>query len=92
MIAAAEWPGRWLIDCVFGNPFRIPAFDPAWRTSTAAALAGSIYADAAFDRQPILADALEEAGCGDADVLSHCRSDGLHIRGCWVVDLALGKS
>jgi len=92
MIAAVEWPGRWLIDCVFGNPFQVPAFDPAWRTSTVVALADAIYADAASDRLPFLADALEDAGCTDADVLAHGRGDGPHVRGCWVVDLVLGRS
>ena len=39
----------------------------------------------------VLADALEEAGCTDADLLAHCRSGGGHLRGCWAVDLLLGK-
>ncbi len=60
-------------------------------SSTVAALAQTIYADRAFDRLPILADALEEAGCDNADILTHCRGDGPHVRGCWVVDLILGK-
>jgi hypothetical protein len=76
---------------VFGNPFRPVPADPAWLTSAVVALAGGIYADRAFDRMPILADALEDAGCEDTDVLSHCRSGGPHVRGCWVVDLLLGK-
>ncbi|QEL16013.1 hypothetical protein [Limnoglobus roseus] len=78
--------------CVFGNPFRPVAFSPAWRTSTAVGLAEGIYADRAFDRLLILADALQDAGCGDADILGHCRGTGPHVRGCWVVDLVLGKS
>jgi hypothetical protein len=45
----------------------------------------------AFDRLPILADALEEAGCDEPALLAHCRSDGPHVRGCWAVDLVLGK-
>jgi hypothetical protein len=65
-------------------------FDPAWLTSTALALARGIYDDRAFDRLPILADALEEAGCDDAEVLGHCRGPGPHVRGCWVVDMLLG--
>ena len=52
----------------------------------------SIYDDRAFDRLPILADALEDAGCADAAILSHCRGPGEHVRGCWVVDLLLGKA
>ncbi len=76
---------------IFGNPFRPVVADPAWLTPTVVAIATAIYADRAFDRMPILADALEEAGCTNADVLLHCRSDRPHVRGCWVVDLVLGK-
>jgi hypothetical protein len=54
-------------------------------------LATGIYSEKAFDRLPILADALEDAGCTDAAILSHCRGEGPHARGCWVVDLILGK-
>ena len=54
-------------------------------------LAQGIYEERAFDRLPILADALEDAGCDNADILSHCRGPGPHARGCWVVDLLLGK-
>ena len=54
-------------------------------------LAQSIYTDRAFERMPILADALEEAGCNDAAILGHCRGPGPHVRGCWVVDFLLGK-
>ncbi|MBX9584052.1 MAG: hypothetical protein K2X87_27445 [Gemmataceae bacterium] len=74
-----------------GNPFRPVAIDPDWLTSTVVALAAGIYADRAFDRPPVLADALEDAGCGHADILAHCRGDGPHARGCWVVDMILGK-
>ncbi len=80
------------IRCIIGNPFRPVVCDPSWRTSTVVGLAAAIYADRAFDRLPILADALEEAGCANADVLAHCRGPGPHARGCWVVDLILGKS
>jgi hypothetical protein len=76
---------------IFGNPFWPVTLDPAWLTPTAVALARTAYDDRAFDRLPILADALEEAGCTDAAILDHCRSPGPHIRGCWVVDLILGK-
>jgi hypothetical protein len=81
---------------LFGNPFRaVPAMDPAWRVwndGTLRKLAQAIYDEGDFDRMPMLADALEEAGCADADILSHCRSAGAHARGCWVVDLLLNKS
>ena len=54
-------------------------------------LAQAIYEERRFGDLPVLADALEEAGCTDADILSHCRGPGPHVRGCWVVDLLLGK-
>ncbi len=76
---------------VAGNPFRPVAADPAWFTPTVLAIGTAIYDDRAFDRLPILADALEEAGCTSADLLLHCRQPGDHVRGCWAVDLILGK-
>ena len=79
--------------CQFGNPFHPVAFDPALRTSDALALARGIYEKKAFDRMPILADALQDAGCDNADILDHCRdTSAQHVRGCWVVDLVLGKA
>lgn len=80
-----------LLRCVFGNPFRKPVFPKKWRTETVTSLAAGIYEERAFDRLPILADALEEAGCDRAEVLNHCRGEGMHFRGCWVVDVVLGK-
>jgi hypothetical protein len=80
-----------LIYDIFGNPFRPVAVDPTWLTSDALALATGIYQDRAFDRLPILADALQDAGCDNDDILNHCRQPGEHVRGCWVVDLVLGK-
>jgi hypothetical protein len=79
---------------LFGNPFNPVTLDPAWRTEAVVGLAAGIYADRAFDRLPALAAALEAAGCADADVLGHCRGPGPgpHARGCWVVDLLLGKT
>ncbi|AWM42432.1 hypothetical protein C1280_28660 [Gemmata obscuriglobus] len=76
---------------IFGNPFRPVVLNPAWRTSDALALARGIYDEGAFDRLPILADALQDAGCDSDDILNHCRGPGPHVRGCWVVDLVLGK-
>jgi hypothetical protein len=76
----------------FGNPFRPVAVDLSWLTSTVVQLAQGIYDDRAFDRLPILADALQDAGCDHAAVLDHCRDAGPHARGCWVVDMLLGKS
>jgi hypothetical protein len=80
-----------LLRDIYGNLYRHVATDPAWLTSTVTALAQAIYADRAFDRLPILADALEDAGCSDADILAHCRGGGEHVRGCWVVDLLTGR-
>ena len=78
--------------CVFGNPFRPAAFDPAWRSSDAMILARGIYDDRAFDRMPILADALQDAGCDSEELLNHLRApDAPHVRGCWALDLVLGK-
>ncbi|MCE9560440.1 MAG: hypothetical protein K8U57_00140 [Planctomycetes bacterium] len=81
-----------LLRCVVGNPFRHVGADITWLTTTVQQLAAGIYADRAFDRMPILADALQDAGCDNADILDHCRSEAPHVRGCWVVDLLLGKS
>lgn len=80
-----------LIPCVFGNLFRPVAADPRWFTSTVVTLARTVYEDRCFDRLPILADALEEAGCDEPDVPGHLRGEGPHVRGCWVVDLVLGR-
>ena len=76
---------------IVGNPFRFPSFDARWHTATVTTLANAVYTDRAFDRMPILADALEDAGCTSRDILDHCRQPGVHVRGCWVVDLVLGK-
>ena len=76
---------------IFGNPFRPVTFSPSWRTSTAVSLASQMYESRDFGAMPILADALQEAGCDSADILDHCRGPGPHVRGCWVVDLVLGK-
>jgi hypothetical protein len=79
---------------VFGNPFRPTRIEPSWLTwnhGTVVKLAQSIYHERSFDNLPVLADALEEAGCTDPDILNHCRQAGEHVRGCWVLDLVLGK-
>jgi hypothetical protein len=92
--AARRAGQRAMLPDVFGNPFRPVALAPAWlawNDGTVVKLAQAIYEDKAFDRLPILADALEEAGCQNQDILGHCRQPGPHVRGCWVVDLLLGK-
>jgi hypothetical protein len=76
---------------IFGNPFRPVTFDPSWRSEPAVALAHTAYDTRNFTLLPILADALEEAGCDHPDVLTHCRGDGPHVRGCWVLDGVLGR-
>jgi hypothetical protein len=79
------------LHCIFGNSFGPVAIDPRWRTADTVTLARGIYEDRAFERMPLLADALMDAGCADEQVIGHCRSEGPHVRGCWVVDLVLGK-
>jgi len=67
-------------------------FNAAWRTSTAVTLASQVYDSRDFGAMPILADALQDAGCDNDDILNHCRdAKQVHVRGCWVVDLVLGK-
>lgn len=80
---------------IIGNPFCPVTADPswlAWNGRTAEILAERIYEERRFGDLPILADALEEAGCTDEAILAHCRQPGDHVRGCWVVDLLLGKT
>jgi hypothetical protein len=89
--AEAKVQAALLRDIIGPLPFRPVAFDPAWRTRTAVAIAQVIYDERDFSLLPVLADALEEAGCENANVLAHCRQPGEHVRGCWVVDLVLGK-
>jgi hypothetical protein len=80
---------------VVGNPFRPVTLDPAWMTwhgGLLVSMAQGMYDSRDFSDMPVLADALEEAGCRDQNVLGHCRSGGEHVRGCWVVDAIIGKS
>jgi hypothetical protein len=83
-----------LLRDILGNPFRPVAVEPRWlnwNDGTVSQIAQAIYDERAFDRMPILADALEDAGCDNADILRHCREPGEHVRGCWVIDLLLRK-
>ena len=87
-----------LLRDLFGNPFRPVALDPSWRTPDVLTLARAAYEERSSPagtldpaRLAVLADALEEAGCRDPAPLDHLRDGGLHARGCWVVDLLLGK-
>ncbi len=85
-----------LLRDIVPNPFRrlsdIPRKVLAWNSGTVRHIADAIYEEAAFERVPILGDALEDACCDNADILNHCRQPGQHVRGCWVVDLVLGNS
>ena len=90
-VTARPGVARSLIRCVLGNPFRPAALAPGWATPDAVALARGMSEARDFAPMPILADALEEAGCDHPDILAHCRADGPHVPGCWVVDLLLGK-
>jgi hypothetical protein len=80
-----------LLRDIFGNPFRELKSDPVWFTSDVLALARGMYAGRDFSAMPILADALQDAGCDNEELLAHCREAREHVRGCWVVDLLLGK-
>jgi hypothetical protein len=76
---------------IFGNPYRPPNLQLSWLTPKVESLAQQIYEQRAYFRMPELADALEQAGCNDRLFLDHCRSMKVHVKGCWVVDLLLGK-
>jgi len=76
---------------IFGNPFRPVTIDPRWLTSTVVDLANAIYDESNFNRMPSLADALVDAGCENEEIIVHCLSREPHVKGCWVVDLLLGK-
>ncbi len=76
---------------IFGNPFHPIDFPKSWRTKTITSLAQAIYDNLTFEKMPLLADALEEAGCDNETVLDHCREGATHAKGCWVVDAILNK-
>jgi hypothetical protein len=80
-----------LLRDIFGNPFRAVSTDPTWLTPTVVSLATAIYDERAFDRLPIVADALDDGGCDCTDLLHHLRQPGDHVRGCWALDQVLGK-
>jgi hypothetical protein len=90
------------IRCILGNPFRLtPPVNPAWlawnggtvRTLAEAAYEERQLPEGSLDtaRLALLADGLEDAGCGEAELLGHLRGPGPHVRGCWALDLLLGK-
>jgi hypothetical protein len=84
---------------LLGNPFRPISLDPGWLTPTVTNLAAAAYVERELPSGHldagwlgVLADALEDAGCDNAELLGHLRGPGPHVRGCWVVDLLLGRS
>lgn len=88
-----------ILRCVYGNPFRPIKIARAFRTPTVIAIAKAAYDERLLpsgeldpDRLAVFADALEDSGCTDPQALEHCRGKGPHSRGCFVVDLLLGKS
>ncbi len=96
----AEWSEHEcsIIRDIFGNPFRPVTIDPAWLTGTVQHLALSACNERELPsghleghRLAVLADALEEAGCQDAELLGHLRSEQVHVRGCWALDLLLSR-
>jgi hypothetical protein len=103
----AEWEAFWEVKCkpipaedevrvawledLFGDQPAAVSFSDSWRSEAATGLAHAAYDARNFSLLPVLADALEEAGCDNLDLLHHCRGEGPHVRGCWVVDLVLGK-
>lgn len=80
-----------LLRCIFGNPFRPLSLDTSVLRDSVRTIARGIYEQRSFDRMPILGDALEECGVIDEALLSHCRANTPHVRGCHVVDLVLGR-
>jgi hypothetical protein len=84
-----------LIRDIVGNPFRpvmpVECSCLTWNDGAVLKIAKGIYEERAFDRMPILADALEDSGCADAAILAHCRSSGPHVRGCWTLDVLFGR-
>jgi hypothetical protein len=81
-----------LLRDIAGDPFRPVAVDLAWNVPAVAARARIIYESRTFDRMAELAVSLADAGCADNRILEHCRAAGPHVRGCWLLDLILGKA
>ncbi len=81
-----------LLRDIFGNPFEPLTIDAARLTPAITELAQTIYEENSFLRMPELAEALEEVGCTNGAVIRHCNELESHVRGCWVIDLILGKA
>jgi len=91
-LAAVRMKQARLACCIFGDPLRSAPFLPSYRTDTAVSLAQRMYVSREFSAMPILADALQDAGCDNDDILSHLRGGGPHVKGCWALDALLGKT
>lgn len=81
-----------LVRDIYGNPFRPVTLEPSFSAPAAVAAAWAIYEGNAFDHIDWLVEQLEQAGCVNQEILDHCRGPGPHVKGCWAVDLLLGKS
>jgi hypothetical protein len=95
ILAAEHLAQSHLLRDTFGNPFRPVTVDPAWlawQGGTVVSAAQSVYDEHRFDDLPTLAALLKDAGCTHADLLQHLAAPGPHVRGCWVVDVLLGKA
>jgi hypothetical protein len=86
------YPLPGLLREVVANPFRPVTLDPCWLSSSVVAIARRLVEARDFSAMPILADALQDAGCENDAILDHCRGPRPHVRGCFVVDLILGQS
>jgi hypothetical protein len=95
-IAECRWQAHLLRD-LLGNPFRPTVLEPSWLTPIVAALARAAYDERSTagtldpSHLAVLADALEDTGCTDAELLGHLRGPGPHVLGCWTLDLLLAK-
>jgi hypothetical protein len=81
-----------LLRDIFGSQFHHGAIDRKWRSHEVRRIAIDIYTRRDFDQMPVLGQALEAAGCSDPPLLAHCREPSRHVRGCWVLDLLLGRT
>jgi hypothetical protein len=86
-----RWQAQILCD-ILGGHEPSPELESSWYTGASVSLARKMYDSRDFSLMPVLADALEDVGCDNETVLNHCRGDGPHVRGCWVVDLLTGRS
>jgi hypothetical protein len=77
---------------IFGNPFRPVVLESSLRTESVVSLARAMYESRNFSDIKVVAETLQNAGCDNQELLDHCRGSVSHIRGCWVVDLLLGKA